>query len=175
MTSCAGEVDPRPRGERVLLRHLTEADVPAIAAILAEPAVARWWGTYDADRVRREHLEDPDCETFAIEVDGSLAGLILVSEENEPDYRHAGLDISLATEFQNQGLGREALRVAIDHLVSERGHHRLTIDPDVANEPAIRCYAAVGFRPVGVMRSYGRAADGTWHDGLLMDLLASEL
>jgi aminoglycoside 6'-N-acetyltransferase len=25
------------------------------------------------------------------------------------------------------------------------------------------------------MRSYERGADGTWHDGLLMDLLAAEL
>jgi len=33
----------------------------------------------------------------------------------------------------------------------------------------------VGFRPVGVMRRYERGADGTFHDGLLMDLLAEEL
>jgi aminoglycoside 6'-N-acetyltransferase len=26
-----------------------------------------------------------------------------------------------------------------------------------------------------VMRSYERGPDGTWHDGLLMDLLATEL
>ena len=41
----------------------------------------------------------------------------------------------------------------------------------MANENAIRAYAKVGFRPVGVMRSYERNADGTWHDNLLMDLL----
>lgn len=35
--------------------------------------------------------------------------------------------------------------------------------------------ATVGFRPVGVMRRYERGADGDWHDGLLMDLLADEL
>ena len=40
---------------------------------------------------------------------------------------------------------------------------------------AIRCYAKVGFRPVGVLRRYERGLDGTWHDGLLMDLLADEL
>ena len=28
---------------------------------------------------------------------------------------------------------------------------------------------------VGVMRNYERGVDGTWHDGLLMDLLADEL
>jgi aminoglycoside 6'-N-acetyltransferase len=33
----------------------------------------------------------------------------------------------------------------------------------------------VGFRPVGVLREYWRAPGGAWRDGLLMDLLASEL
>ncbi len=62
------------------------------------------------------------------------------------------------------------------HLVHDRGHHRLVIDPAADNEPAIRCYTAVGFRPVGVLRRYERNVDGAgWHDGLLMDLLAEEL
>jgi aminoglycoside 6'-N-acetyltransferase len=41
--------------------------------------------------------------------------------------------------------------------------------------PAIRSYAKVGFRPVGVMRQYERGGDGRFHDGLLMDLLRGEL
>jgi len=53
-----------------------------------------------------------------------------------------------------------------------RGHHRFTIEPDLENERAIRSYAAVGFKPVGVLRSYGRdPAGGGWRDGLLMDLM----
>jgi aminoglycoside 6'-N-acetyltransferase len=52
----------------------------------------------------------------------------------------------------------------------------LVIDPAADNAAAIRCYAAVGFRPVGIMRNYERDVDAdTWHDGLLMDLLAAEL
>ena len=162
------------RGERVVLRPMTEADVEPIAAMLAEPEVARWWGTYDAERVRREHVDEPDSENLVVEVDGEVAGLVLVGEEDDPDYRHASLDISLATAHQDRGLGREALRLVIDHLVTERGHHRLTIDPDLDNERAIRCYRAVGFKPVGVMRRYSRAGRDDWHDGLLMDLLADE-
>ena len=60
------------------------------------------------------------------------------------------------------------------HLFETLGHHRLTIDPAVANERAIRCYEAVGFRRVGMMRRYERGEDGAWHDGLLMDLLAED-
>ncbi len=60
--------------------------------------------------------------------------------------------------------------------MQDRGHHRLVIDPAADNEAAIRCYAAVGFRPVGVLRRYERDVDGAGrHDGLLMDLLAEDL
>jgi aminoglycoside 6'-N-acetyltransferase len=90
------------------------------------------------------------------------------------EYRHAALDVTLAGAHQGCGLGPEALRLVIRHLI-EQGHHRFTIDPAVANERAIRAYAKLGFKPVGVMRAYELGADGTWHDGLLMDLLAGEL
>jgi len=51
----------------------------------------------------------------------------------------------------------------------------VTPDPVAAIERAIRAYASVGFRPVGVMRQYERGPDGRFHDGLLMDLLRGEL
>ncbi len=43
------------------------------------------------------------------------------------------------------------------------------------NPAAIACYTKVGFRPVGITRQSERSSDGTWHDGLLMDMLAGEL
>ena len=153
----------------VTLRPVAAADWPAIAAILAEPGVARWWGVTREDI--REDFEDP----HAILVGGELAGVVDIWEEPEPGYRHGGLDIVLSEPFQDRGVGREALRQAARILFEERGHHRITIDPAAANARAIRCYEAIGFRPVGIMRDYEQAADGTWHDGLLMDLLRDEL
>jgi hypothetical protein len=50
------------------------------------------------------------------------------------------------------------------------GHHHFTIDPDVRRERAIRSYAAVAFKPVGVLRSYGRKPEAGWGDGLLRTL-----
>lgn len=67
------------------------------------------------------------------------------------------------------------IRVLARYLIDERGHHRLTIDPAADNHAAIRAYEKVGFRSVGVMRRYERGPDGTWHDGLFMELLAHEL
>jgi aminoglycoside 6'-N-acetyltransferase len=140
-------------------------------ALIREPAVARWWGGYDTQQARRDVL---DGDAFVIEWAGQMIGVVLVAEENEPDYRHCGLDIAIATAHQGQGLGRAALGLVIEHLVHDRGHHRLTIDPAVENERAIRCYTALGFRPVGVMRAYERRPDGKWRDGLLMELIARE-
>jgi aminoglycoside 6'-N-acetyltransferase len=101
-------------------------------------------------------------------------GLIQYHEENEPDFRHAGIDIFLAERVQGRGLGTDAVRTLARYLIEERGHHRLTIDPAADNAAAIRAYEKVGFRTVGVMREYWRSPEGTWCDGLLMDLLVRE-
>jgi len=163
-------------GPRVVLRPGTTDDVPALRAIRSEPAVARWWGTVPDDRqLLAEVSGQADLVFFVVEVDGAVAGGIQYAEEDDPDYRHAGIDVFLAERFQGSGLGSEAVAVLAAHLVDSLGHHRLTIDPAADNERAIRAYGRVGFRPVGVLRQYERAPDGSWHDGLLMDLVADEL
>jgi aminoglycoside 6'-N-acetyltransferase len=166
---------PVLRGERVTLRPATDDDQAALLGLLTEPSVKEWWFTWDAERVRQmiHDREEPAC---VIETaDGELAGLLLIGEEPFPMYRHASLDIAIAGPHQGKGLAREALRLAIRHLIDERGHHRFTIDPAAANERAIKAYAGLGFKPVGVLRQYERGDDGGWHDNLLMDLLADEL
>ena len=162
-------------GERVTLRPLEEDDRARLVEILVEPEVARWFGTGSAEESADEFIADPEVTGFAIEVDGTLVGAIGYSEEETPDYRHAGIDLFLATDSQGRGLGPEALRLLGRHLIEERGHHRLVTDPAASNERAIKAYERVGFKPVGVMRSYERGPDGTFHDGLLMDLLPEEL
>jgi aminoglycoside 6'-N-acetyltransferase len=154
----------------VRLRPCTSGDLAALAAILAERSVRRWWG-----ELRPGDLDPPDDgDLLVVEVGRAVAGLIQYAEVDDPQYRSAGIDIALGAAWQGQGLGREAVSLLARHLIEVRGHHRLTIDPAAANEHAIRCYAAVGFAAVGVMRQYERGEDGTWHDGLLMDLLADD-
>lgn len=164
-------------GERVLLRAVVTDDAPALIALFSEPEVARWWPRYDADRVRRELVvgDDPETTVFAIDVDGRLAGVIQYAEDTDPDYRRAGIDIAVATSWHGTGVAVDALRTLARHLVVGLGHHHLTIDPAAANTRAIACYAKVGFRPVGLLRQNERGLDGTFHDSLLMDLVADEL
>jgi aminoglycoside 6'-N-acetyltransferase len=163
-------------GAQVTLRAARPDDIPELARIRATPEVLRWWrGGEDLAAAVAEDLAEEGTETFVVERDGRVAGAIQWHAEDEPDYRHAGIDIYLDPALHGRGLGTDAIRTLARHLIADQGYHRLVIDPAADNAAAIRCYSKVGFRPVGVMRKYERGADGTWHDGLLMDLLADEL
>ena len=164
---------PVLRTTRAEIRPLAESDFPALDAIVREPSVASWWPMAPGASIR-DDLFAEGTVPFAIEVDGVVAGTVTHEEEATLSYRHARVDIMLGTAYQDLGLGTEVLRAVVRYLIGERGHHRVTIDPAVANVRAIRAYEKVGFKPVGVMRRYERASDGTWHDNLLMDLLAEE-
>ena len=167
---------PTLTGTRLRVRPGAATDVAALHAVRSEESVVAWWNAPEPPETLAAQLRGELTETvLVVEVAGAVAGSIQYSEETEPDYRHASIDLYLGSRFQGQGLGAEAVALVATHLIDALGHHRLTIDPAAANERAIRCYARVGFRPVGLMRRYERGPDGTWHDGLLMDLLAAEL
>jgi aminoglycoside 6'-N-acetyltransferase len=158
-----------PTGAVVVLRPLAQGDEAELRRIHATPGVVRWWGAAEEDFP----WDEPESTRLTIEVDGAVAGLIQFSEELEPRYRHAGIDLFVDPELHGRGIGTEAVRRVVRHLIDERGHHRITIDPATDNAAAIRAYEKAGFTPVGVMRSYERDLDGTgWHDGLLMELIA---
>ena len=153
------------------LRPLAPGDESELLRIHQTPEVLRWWD------VPAEGFpwDEPESTRLTIEVDGRVAGLAQFWEEPEPKYRHAGIDLFLDPKLHGQGLGTEAVRRLVRHLIDERGHHRITIDPATDNAAAIRAYEKVGFRPVGVLRRYERDVGGEgWHDGLLMELLAGE-
>jgi aminoglycoside 6'-N-acetyltransferase len=168
MTGASGQI----RGERIVLCPLAAADIPALLAIAAEPEVARWWGELTESDLRAELAA---AQTFTIRHEDEVVGLAQFSEETEPDFRSAGIDLFLTTRLHDRGLGADAVRTLARHLIRDRGHHRLTIDPSLENERAIRCYERVGFKRVGVLRRYWRDGEGRWQDGLLLDLLAEEV
>lgn len=142
------------------LRFFRPRDAEVLDALLAEPEVKRWWedGDYDRDN------------GWVVEVGGDVAGWVQYEERPYEWYPSVGMDIALTTALHGRGYGRRVLVLVIEHFAA-RGHHRFTIDPNVDNERAIRTYAAVGFKPVGVLRSCERNPSGGWNDGLLMDLI----
>ena len=153
-------------GERVTLQPLEVADAPRLRELRP-----RGWATEDD-----WPLEAASRSTrYTILLNGLIVGFIQSIENIEPKYRHASIDIFLGGHWRGQGHGTDAVRTLATHLVRDRGHHRVVIDPLAENTAAISCYRKVGFKPVGVMRRYERDLEtGEWKDGLLMDLLAKE-
>jgi aminoglycoside 6'-N-acetyltransferase len=167
MPSYRGDNGPTDAA-RMTLRPLAAGDEAELLRIHLTPEVVRWWD------VPAEGFpwDEPQSTRWTIEVDGAIAGLVQFWEEPESRYRHAGIDLFLDPALHGRGLGTEAVRHVVRHLIDERGHHRITIDPATANAAAIRAYEKVGFGPVGVMRRSERDVGGEgWHDSLLMELV----
>lgn len=169
--TMADEPGPVLDGPLARLRPVHEQDLPKLLAILDEPEVAEWWRRSEWERV-----DEQDAVTLAIEVKaaGAVAGCIQYSEESDPDYFSAAVDIFVGTAAQGCGVGPDAMRTLIAWLFDARGHHRLTVDPAAENARAIHVYEKLGFRPVGVLRDYERVEDDVWRDALLMELLAED-
>jgi aminoglycoside 6'-N-acetyltransferase len=163
-------------GVAIRLRPAAEADIPELVRIRRTPEVyARWRGGDDLVAAVKEDFSEPGATAYVIELEDRVVGWIQWQAEEEPDYRHASMDIYVDPAVHGRGVGTDAVRTLARHLIVDHGHHRLTIDPAADNAAAIRSYTKVGFRPVGITRLSERGPDGTWHDGLLMDLLADEL
>jgi aminoglycoside 6'-N-acetyltransferase len=167
--------DENLQGDKVTLRPAAPADMDAMVAIRAMPEVRQRWRGEDLGAEFIEDVNSPDLNLLAVVVDGAIVGGIQWSEETDPDYRHATMDIYLRPSVHGQCIGSDAIRTLASHLFRARDHHRISIDPAADNTAAIRCYIKVGFQPVGILRQYERGPNGDWHDALLMDLLPQDL
>ena len=155
----------RIHGERVALRPRVEADREPLKAIRDEPEVIRFWGRQTPEWPG----DDETVEEWVVELEGELIGFVQFFEEPDEDYRHADVDILLATRHHGQGLGTDAMRAVMAYLTGVRGHHRITLTTWPHNARAIHLYEKLGFRQVGITRNSERGDDGTWHDELLME------
>ena len=160
---------PTLHGRLVTLRPVRADDLPVLHDILEEPEVAEWWR-----RTEWERVDELGAVTFAVELDGRVVGCIQYTEQTDPDYRSAAVDIFVSAAAHSRGVGSDAMRTLVAWLIDARGHHRLTVDPATANARAIHVYRGLGFRPVGVLRRYERVEGDHYRDALLLDLLAEE-
>ncbi len=159
-------------GPLVTLRAPQAADADALLAILTEPEVAVWWVGYTAERVQREILDHPEY-VRVIEVEGQCVGAMFVLRGSDAEYPTTVIHIFLSTAFRGRRIGEEALALAIRKEFAE-GISRITLDPNINNDGAIRSYERLGFRRIGVLRDYQVRPGGHLEDALFMDLTRSD-
>lgn len=147
-------------------RPIAEEDLPMLREWLARPHVAQWWGPTDSiaelreDYVAHAH-EHRATLAYVASCRGHDVGFIQCycvmgggggwwEDETDPGAR--GIDQFLADAAQlSQGIGRAMIRAFVARLFRDPAVTVVQTDPDPANERAIRCYVAAGFRPVGVV------------------------
>ena len=158
-------------GPLVTLRAASTADLDPLVGILSEPEVAHWWVGYTPERVQSELIDDDS--TRIIEVEGQCVGAMFVLRGEDSEYPTTVMHLFLATEFRGRRIGEEALALAIRSEFAA-GITRVTLDPNIHNEGAIRSYERLGFRRIGVLRDYQVRPGGHLEDALFMDLTRSD-
>ena len=125
-------------GQLTSLRPADESDIDRLVAWHADPDVARYWDgeTFTRDEMA-SRLARAEVEAWIVEEDGVPVGYLQVHPE--------GLDMFLIPPARGRGLGPDAARAMARHLLEERAHARVTVDPYEWNEAAIRAWERAGF------------------------------
>jgi aminoglycoside 6'-N-acetyltransferase len=135
------------RGESTVIRAAEERDADLLVAWHDDPEVARYWDHERFTRAEmRERLRRGDVESFVVEAADEPVGYLQVWQEGDA----GGIDMFLVPSARGCGVGPDAARAVARHLREERGWRRVTVDPYLWNERAIRAWRRAGFRDVGV-------------------------
>jgi len=138
--------DAEIRGELTVVRPAVEDDAELLVQWHADPEVARYWDDETFTREEMlERLRRPHVAAFVIEERGRPVGYLQVWSEGG----EGGLDLFLIPDARGRGLGPDAARAVARHLRDARGWRRVTVDPYLWNDAAVRAWARAGFRPVG--------------------------
>jgi aminoglycoside 6'-N-acetyltransferase len=129
------------------LREATEDDADLLVAWHRDPDVARFWDdeTFTRDEML-ERLRRREVEPYVVEADGKPVGYVQVWRDG--DDREGGIDMFLVPAARGRGTGPRAARMLVGRLLGERGWRRVTVDPYLWNESAIRAWRRAGFRDV---------------------------
>ncbi|WBB71578.1 GNAT family protein [Micromonospora sp. WMMD1128] len=170
-------------GPRCVLREWTDADTPALYALLSEPAVADGLlddetPTLDAVRAaltawRETAGGDPRPAYRLAAVDGDrLVGLGVLTVTSV-EHRRGEIGYAVRTAFSGTGLGTEIARLLLDLAFGQVGLHRAeaTTRPDHA--ASRRVLEKAGLRSEGVSRDH-LLVRGRWRDSARYAILATD-
>ncbi len=161
------------KGERVLLRAKTRADLPRQLAMDNDVDLALLSDEKPPLPVSMERLEgeferrtkEENVAWFAIDVDGEFIGSCGL-HAFEATHRTCTLGIVIGDpQYQGRGYGREAIGLLLDYAFRLRNVQKVWLTTGGNNERAIRCYRACGFDEEGRLRRH------EWSGGEYLDLV----
>ena len=177
------EPDLPIRTDRLVLRPLTEADVPALLAYRGDAEVCRWlpFEPMDEAEVRRrlrDHwsttvLTGPGSSlTLGIDVDGALVGDVVLFVKDR-GARLAEVGWVLAPQHEGRGYATEAARVLLAVAFDGLRAHRVIARMDPDNTASAAVAARLCMRREALLIE-DELFKGAWADTLLYALLERE-
>ena len=178
-----GTTLPTIEADRLVLRWLTDADVPALFAVFSDPEVMRYWShgplpdmAAAADLLTRIHKHFAERTLFqwgvALRETDEVIGTCTLSSLN-PAHRRAEIGYALGRRHWGRGYMAEALPQLLRFAFGTLGLHRVEADVDPRNARSVRSLERLGFRREGLMRERYHLG-GELQDALILGLLRSE-
>jgi RimJ/RimL family protein N-acetyltransferase len=168
---------PAVADETVVLRAITEGDLPFLQGLIDDPAEAgsfMWQGFRDPQEWRRRW--------GAGGLMGERGGVVLVLAAGEP----AGfvswdqsqwfgrpcwsLGVQLASGVRGRGVGTRVHELIVSYLFAETVLERIEAYTDADNVAERRALEKAGFELEGTLRRVSFRA-GQWHDGVLYSVI----
>jgi aminoglycoside 6'-N-acetyltransferase len=134
-------------GDHVVVRAATLDDAEMLVRWHLDPDVMRFWDgrTFTNDEMAAR-LTRPHVDAYIVEADGEAVGYLQAWFGDTVDV--GGLDMFLIPTARGRSLGPDAARTLAKYLITHAGCKRITVDPYLWNERAIRGWLKACFCPV---------------------------
>jgi diamine N-acetyltransferase len=171
-------------GEKIRLRAAEREDLPRFVAWLNDPEVRQGLSLYQPislvfeegwfeNMIKRPIEEQPLVIEIKSQTGWTPIGNLGLMNLNWHD-RSAEVGIFIGEkQYWNQGYGRMAMELLLDHAFLSINLHRIQLRVFETNPRAIRSYEKTGFQHEGRMRS-ALYQNGSYIDVLLMSVLQPE-
>ena len=160
------------------LRPAEPDDLDFLTGLYANEAVRPFLaagGRYERDGIAEQLERDPqEGGLLVIALDGERAGAMLWERTNIRSRIAHVSGIAIHPDFRGRRLADDAARLLQQHLIRERGFHRLELEIYGFNERAQRHAERSGYVREGVKRKAYRQGDG-WVDGVLYAIVEEDL
>jgi RimJ/RimL family protein N-acetyltransferase len=168
---------------RLVLRRFGPDDAEEFAAYRSDPTIARYQ-SWEAPvplaaaqaLVAEFAVGDPEAPgwfQYAIASQSELALVGDVGVNLHENLMQAEIGFTVAARFQGRGYATEAVGRLLDHLVGDRGLHRVSAECDARNLGSARLLERLGFRREGCRLEH-TWIKGEWTDDLLFGLLSGD-
>ncbi|QJW89609.1 GNAT family N-acetyltransferase [Spirosoma taeanense] len=145
------------------IRPATHSDLPSLLTLLRhvvplmhQAGNFQWDDHYPNETVFSQDIDKQ--QLWVADIDGELAGVAALTEDQEPEYAQVGFDLSqraivthrLAVDpaFQGQGVAA-ALLTQAEQLAQQRGIRFLRIDTNSENQVTQRLFPKMGYQYAG--------------------------